>query len=120
VHGVEFGEGLLILLVLYVAEHAIMPEPTVLWVVPQCLRIVADGFRKLVLLDACQASQFIEVDDIGIALDGLRAVALGTRVIVKVVLGHASEEPGLVEIGLGRDGLVEVLDGEHIVLVVEG
>ena len=96
-----------------------MPQVLSLRVVTQRLGIVADGVLVFLLIDACESAQLVEVDDVGVTLDGCRTVALGTGEVVKVILGNGTEEPRLIEIGLGGNGLVEVLDAQHIVLVIE-
>ena len=118
-HGVELEMGLRIVFLLNAAEDAVVPQVLPLRVVTQRLGIVADGVLVFLLIDTCESAQLVEVDDVGVTLNGCRTVALGTGEVVKVILGNGTEEPRLIEIGLGGNGLVEVLDAQHIVLVIK-
>jgi len=118
-HGVELLLGPLVVLVLDVAEHAIVPHTLVVRVVAQCLRIVGSSLGIALLTDTAESAQVIDSGDVGIAVQSLRTVGLCPGEVVEVELGHSTEEPGFIEIRLGSDGLVKILHGEDIVLIVE-
>ena len=118
-HGIKLSQSDVVVLVLQMAEHTVVPERAVVGSDGEGTVVVGDGLRKLLLLDTRQATQLIDADNVGIALDGLRAVGLGTRKIVEVVFGHTTKEPRLVEVGLGCNGLIKILHAKDIVLVVE-
>ena len=119
-HGVNLSQRCGIVIIAQIAEHTVVAQASVLGVILQRHRVVADRLTVFLLLNTGKATQLIDADHVGIAVQSLGAVLLGSHKIVEIVFGHAPEKPRFIEIGLGRDGLIEILHREHIVLIVEG
>lgn len=102
--------GLLVVFLLNMTKHAVVPQVLRVGGILERLVIVAYGFLELLLVDARQTAQLVEVDDVRVTVDGLRTVGFGTCEVVQVILGNGTEEPWLVEVWLGGNGLIKILD----------
>ena len=70
-HRVEVFVGMVVVFLLYAAEHAVVPQILVVGQETYGFVIIVDGLLEVSLPDVAQGSQFKDVGDVGVQVDGL-------------------------------------------------
>ena len=116
---VEVGLGLVVVFELEMAEGAVVARALFIGHFAQRTGVVVHGAAVVLVVDAAEAAEFVDIDKEGIEVDALGAVGLGTEVVFECKLGVGAVIIGAGQVGLGLDGLVEIADSGEVVVHAE-